>query len=559
VLPFENLSGEKNSKYFTDGMQDLILTKLADIGDLKVIARTSTERYSSHPADLKTIGRQLGVATILEGSVQKAGNQVLINVQLIDADTDAHIWAEAYTRSLSNIFGVEGEVAQKVADALNAKLTAVEAARVANAPTTNAAALDAFLRGEYDMANFNRGLVKADVTNAVRNYSEAVKQDPRFALAWARLANAQVFMHGMTNDNPALVAQYVSAAKTSIAHALALQPDLAEAYVSQGIYDIFVSGNLDDALRAFARAHTLQPQNERAMWFTGYTFAAQGKPQEAGRAYRRAQVLDPRRPPIQLAGIEWDLRHFAEAERLLKRALAIDPTSWVATDSLAGLYAFTGHLDRMGALLASVPESVKANPNFVDTLGTYLTYRRDWPAARKLYAQAKEPQNLHAAYFPIETLRGNVEWYAGDHAAALAQYRLALSLVEAQLKSHPDSRRWHGELAWLYARIGHDQEALQQAEIVAHGRRDPKTGVVRGAPYIGRMLALIEAQIGKPGKAIAQLDELLAAPTGSAISVPLLKLEPAWDPIRNDPRFKALLKKYEDTAPAAASSGAGDD
>jgi TolB-like protein len=149
VLPFENLSTDKGNAYFADGMQDLVLTKLADIGDLKVISRTSTEKYKSHPDDLKTIGQQLGVATILEGSVQKAGNQVLINLQLIDARSDGHLWAQSYQRDLTNIFGVEGEVAEKVATALKAKLTPVESARVANVPTTNAAALDAFLQGKY--------------------------------------------------------------------------------------------------------------------------------------------------------------------------------------------------------------------------------------------------------------------------------------------------------------------------------------------------------------------------------------------------------------------------
>src|SRR6185312_15008700 len=183
VLPFENLSGDKDNAYFADGMQDLILTKLADIGDLKVISRTSTAKYESHPDNLKVIAQQLGVATILEGSVQKADDQVLINVQLIDAQTDNHLWADSYTRTLDNIFGVEGEVAGKVADALKAKLSPSETAAVANVPTKNPAAYDAYLRGESYLDQMWAGNF-AVVPKAVAAFREATDHDPQFALAW---------------------------------------------------------------------------------------------------------------------------------------------------------------------------------------------------------------------------------------------------------------------------------------------------------------------------------------------------------------------------------------
>jgi TolB-like protein/Flp pilus assembly protein TadD len=555
VLPFENLSDDKKNEYFVAGMQDLILTKLADIGGLKVIARTSTAKYASHSDDLESVGQQLGVATILEGSVQKSGKEVLINVQLIDAKTDAHIWAESYTRTLDNIFGMEGEVAGKVAKALNAKLTQAEAARVASIPTTNAAAYDAYLRGEYHMTAFNRGEMKPDVAAAVREYSGAVRQDPAFALAWARLANAQVFLSGMTYDDPALLTSLRSQARTSIAKALALQPDLAEAYVSQGIYDLFASGDWHAALAAFAKARVLQPQNERAMWFTGYTLRGLGDVEDSIRAFRKARVLDPERPPTELASDEMYLHHFAEAERLWQRALAINPDSWVTLDALARLYAYLGDLKSMSALIESASASVKANPNFTDTKGNYLFYRRDWDAARKLYAQAKEPQNLHAAFYPVEIPRGDVEWYADNKPAARAQYQRAASLIEATQRRNPKSTRWHAELGWVYARLGRDAEALQQGRL-ALGAEDPSSGVVRHAPQGALALAQIDAQVGKAAEAIGILDTLLAMPKGTAISVPLLKLDPVWDPIRKDPRFQALLKKYPAPVPATTSGAA---
>ncbi len=188
VLPFENLSSDKDNGYFADGMQDLILTKLADIGQLKVISRTSTLKYASHPDDLKTVGRQLGVATVLEGSVQKAGNQVLINVQLIDAQTDAHIWAKSYQRTLDNVFGVEGEVAGKIADALKARLSPTESAALAHRPTRNPAAYNAFLKAQYHgRAVWNATGGYAELFKlADQEFAEAVRLDPSFALAYAR-------------------------------------------------------------------------------------------------------------------------------------------------------------------------------------------------------------------------------------------------------------------------------------------------------------------------------------------------------------------------------------
>ena len=543
VLPFENLSADKDNAYFADGIQDLILTKLADIGELKVIARTSTEQYGSHPDSLARIGEQLGVATFLEGSVQKAGKEVLINVQLIDASTQAHIWAQSYTRTLTNVFGVESEVADKVAKALNAELTQAEAAQVAAIPTTNAAAYDAFLRGEYHMTNFNRGLMKPAVVTAVAEYSEAVQRDPKFALAWARLANAQTFLGGMTNDDPALRTKLRGQARLSIAKATALQPDLAEAWVSQGIYDYFVGGDWRAALDAFRKAHALQPQDAGASWWVAYTLIALGEARDAIQVLQRLQAIDPKRALPMLGGAQADLHHFADATQTLQRALALDPDSWNTLDLLADLYAYLGDLPGMGKLIENAPAGIKTNPNFTDTVGQYLFYRRDWSSARKLYARAREPQNLHAAFYPIEVKRGDVEWYADNKTAAARQYQLAIPLLRAQLQQQQDSVRWRAELGWVYARLGRDKEALQLGTLRL-GTPDPAPEAIRHSQRQALKLAGIEAQVGKTADAVAILDTLLAQPTGWRISVPLLQMDPVRDPIRKDPRFQALLKKY---------------
>src|SRR5574340_62256 len=231
VLPFENLSTDKANAYFADGMQDLILTKLAVIGDLKMISRTSTVQYASHPEDLKTIGQQLGVATVLEGSVQKSGNQVLINVQLVDTQTDNHIWAQSYQRTLDNVFGVEGEVAEKIAAALDAKLTHAETARLAA---------------------------------AIPLYRQAITTDPGFALAYARLSYAESdFTYEGAGGKDA--AQLNSQARADAEQAFKLAPDLAAAQLALGYNDYWGRRDFYSALKAFAATLALRPNDPDAL------------------------------------------------------------------------------------------------------------------------------------------------------------------------------------------------------------------------------------------------------------------------------------------------------
>jgi TolB-like protein/Tfp pilus assembly protein PilF len=269
VLPFENLSEDKANAYFADGMQDMILTKLAGIGDLKVISRTSTAKYASHPENLRLVAQQLGVATILEGSVQKSGNQVLINVQLIDTATDNHLWAEAYPRALDNIFGVEGEVAQKVADALKAKLTAAETANVAKPPTQNPAAYDWFLKAEYQLQQAQSSLVEGPFLAADADYRQAIALDPDFALAHAKLAYSQMRRHWYVKY---LSATEMAGVKPSIDRALALAPDLPEAHVALGYYHYWGFHHYDDANAEFKRALQVAPSNIAAL--SGLAFIA---------------------------------------------------------------------------------------------------------------------------------------------------------------------------------------------------------------------------------------------------------------------------------------------
>ena len=290
MLPFENLSRDPDNAYFATGIQDEILTRLAKIGALKVISRNSTQQYAARPGNLSEIARQLGVANILEGSVQKAGDQVHINVQLIRAATDEHLWAESYNRKLENIFGVEGEVATAVAEALKAKLTGAEQQALEQKPTNNPEAYDAYLRGlAYSL---RPGYSEADNLNAIKHFSEAVKLDPKFALAWAWLAHENAL--GYFNTIGADVRGLREAAKRAAETAIELQPDLGEAYLAQGYSQYYGDSDYGGAISSFEKAGQLSPSNSQVPQALAFVCRRLGEWQRSLDYFRQATQLDPR-------------------------------------------------------------------------------------------------------------------------------------------------------------------------------------------------------------------------------------------------------------------------
>src|SRR5579885_181224 len=352
VLPFENLSEEKGNAYFADGMQDLILTKLADIGDLKVISRTSTAKYQSHPDDLKTIAQQLGVATILEGSVQKAGDQVLINVQLIDARDDNHLWAESYQRTLDNIFGVEGEVAQQVADALKVKLSGGEQRTLAAVPTRDPGAWNAFLKAETLSQKARDSENAADFAEAAANYRRAIALDPAFALAYAQLAYTQLNDLWFASHSAALV----PSAKAAADRALALAPDLPEAHVALGYYWYWGLFDYDKAIDEFQQAVKLSPANLEARKGLAFVWRRQGKFEQSLAAFRQMLTVAPRDRVLldEYGDTLMKLRRYPEAQQALQQALAIDPDYVDAKDVLVQVLLF-GFGDVQGARAVITP------------------------------------------------------------------------------------------------------------------------------------------------------------------------------------------------------------
>src|SRR5438128_2633798 len=351
VLPFQNLSDDKSNGYFTDGIQDEILTRLSKIAALKVISRTSTQKYKSAHENLREVGQQLGVANFLEGSVQKVANAVHVNVQLIRAATDEHLWAESYNRKLDDVFGVEGEVANAIADQLNAKLSGAEQKAVAEKPTQNAAAYDAYLRAiAIDNAT------TLETTKRVAGlYADAVRLDPQFALAWARLAVArsQLYFNGVdleTNSGPAV--------KEAADRAISLQPELGEAWLAQGVYRYRVLRDFHGPLQSSQEALTRLPNSAFVLDQMAHLERRLGQIDEAQKHYHAAAQLDPRNIGIllTLGDTIQSVRRFDEAQTIFDRALEMSPGNEGAVAGKALSFQGQGRLNEAAELLAKAPD-----------------------------------------------------------------------------------------------------------------------------------------------------------------------------------------------------------
>lgn len=550
VLPFENLSNDKDNAYFVAGMQDLILTKLADIGDLKVISRTSTAKYASRPEDVKTIGQQLGVATLLEGSVQKAGNQVLVNVQLIDAASDAHIWAQDYTRTLDNLFGVEGEVAEKIATALHAELSPEQSAQLAAAPTTNKDALDAFLRAEYQANQANINFDTASWKAALPLYRQAVAHDPAFALAWARLSYTESELAWFGGGGES-VKQLVAQARSDAGKALKLAPDLAAAQIALGYCDYYGRGDYAGALTAFAAALKLKPNDPGALAAQGFVERRQGRLDAAIASLQRAFALDPRNSSLAVElGQTWmQGSRYLEAERAFQRALALDPHNLNAKGFLSNaiLYA-SGDIPRAQAAAAGDDPELKL------TRVALLSYQRKYQQALALLDGIPDtPDNFGSGTGGGPKTMQQAELYRrmGNTARSRPLFAQMLPWVRAQLSQQQGIIQGFG---WQYLAetelgLGHTTQALDaiaKVQAIIDHTRDHIYG-----PELMYFNSALYAEARRPDLAVPLLAKTLSSPgIGINYSPVMLWLDPAWDPIRHDPGFQALLQKYAQYEPA---------
>ncbi len=545
VLPFDNLSDDKSNAYFAIGIQDEILTRLASLADLKVISRTSTTKYKSKPEDLKTVGQQLGVGTILEGSVQKAGDKVRVNVQLIDTRTDTHLWANSYDHEMSDIFAVESEVASMIAQQLNAKLTGSAQKIIAQKPTQIAAAYNAYLRGlGIEHGQFS------DSSNeeAAAAYAEAVRLDPKFAVAWARLGLVRSFLYfNGTNKGP----RASEAVREAADRAIELQPELGEAWLAQGAYLYRVVRDFPGALKAYDEAQKRLPNSALVNEYMAYVERRLGYWQEAEAHYLKAAELDPR--DYQLwRSIAEELfkfkRRYPEAQAALDRALEISPNDKGAITAKADVFQEEGRLDAAAKELGRLPKGSTDNYSMLVRAFQAMQERQfdtaiSW--TEQITKELKPGQPVSTSKIVALTFQGYCQEWAGRPSQAHATFeRIVQAIAPTQGSAVvADSRGTRSFLALAYAGLGDKERALEQArQAVADYEND---AVVK--PRSEDWLAKIQARFGDFDAAIAALPRLIEVPGG--VTPGDLRFSPFWDPLRQDPRFQQLLAGKEEIRP----------
>src|SRR5438034_4091241 len=544
VLPFENRSEDKASAYFADGIQEEILMRLSKIADLKVISRTSTQHYKNAPGNLPEIARQLGVAHILEGSVQKSGDAVRVNVQLIKAANDSHVWGDTFDRKLTDIFSVETEVARAIADQLQAKLTGREEQALAAKPTNNPEAYDVYLRGlAYTLKTDNTA---ANALGAQKYLREAVRLDPRFALSWAVLSyiDARGYLTESLQPTVALREEARQAAET----ALTFQPNLGEAVLAKGYYHYACLKDYDTAVRYFEQARQFMPNSSRIPEQLAYVARRRGQWDRGEAYFNEAERLDPRNVYLltQHAYSYICLRRFPEALRKLDQVLDIIPDDVDTLAAKAGIAQAEGDLPRAAALLAPLhPNADDASALETQVYQTILERRPAQIIPRLKEILAKPDPAL--GYFNGE-LRFYLGWaqdVGGDHAAAQERWRQARSELEPFLKEQPENYSLIGDLTLANMDLGDKAAAFTLAEHAMAAIPIGKDAADGPGPM--EILARVAAQMREPDRAIAALQKLLSIPYEGALAanVPLtpalLRLDPMFDPLRNDPRFKKLV------------------
>ena len=463
ILPFENLSGDKANAYFADGIQDEILMRLSKIADLKVISRTSTQHYKSAPENLPEIAKQLGVAHILEGRVQKSGDAVRVNVQLIRAANDSQLWADTFDRKLTDIFSVESEVAKAIADQLQAKLTGHEEQEIAAKPTDNPEAYDAYLRGlAYTLKTYP---TSANVLGAQKYLREAVRLDPKFALGWALLSyvDARGYITQSVQPTVALREEARQAAET----ALTLQPNLGEAVVAKGAYHYWILKDYDTAVRYFEQARQLLPNSSRIPELLAYVARRRGQWDRSKAYFNEAERLDPRNVNLltQQATTDIALRRFPEALRKLDQILDITPDDNDTLVTMAAIAQAEGDLPRASALLAPLHPGADDSGDVETQVYQAILGRRPTQIIPRLKEILAKPDPA-LGYINGE-LRFWLGWaqdVAGDHAAAQETWRQARRELEPFLKEQPDNYALIGDLALTNMGLGDKAAALALSE-----------------------------------------------------------------------------------------------
>ena len=541
VLPFENLSDEKENAYFADGVQDDVLTNLSKISDLRVISRTSVMQYRGRPTNLREIGKALGVSNILEGSVRRSGNKVRVNVQLIDANTDEHVWANDYDGDVTDVFALQSDLAHEIAKALQAKLSPAEKSQMTRKPTENGEAYLAFVQAHDLSCSYED---PAKLKQSEQLYQRAVDLDPNFALALARYSQLESWMVHDGDRSP----ERRNKARSLAERALQLQPDLPEAHLALGFSYYWGDNDYDAALKEFEIAQRTLPNESEVYLALGAIQRRQGKWAESTANLEKAANLNPKDTwPLQNLTFNYAMqRNFGAANKTIDRALELNPKGiglWeikvkLAIAEKADFSVYEQVLEKMKSLPMSSEERLKV----VGAQADLLLFQRKYQQVMQL-AQSIPDESLAAIpdapagkYYAI----GVAQKGLGDDAAARTAFLQAKNILEEQLKQKPDDAGLHIQLAKLLARLGEKDAGIAEAQRATDLRPESKDAF--DGPRVTEDVAQVYAIIGDNARAIELLDGLLSRPTG--VTLQSLKVNPAWDPIRSDPAFQALFAKY---------------
>ncbi len=546
VLPFENLSGDPDNAYFAEGIQEEILTRLASIADLRVISRSSTSQYQSKPRNLAEIAKQLGVANILEGTLQKMADQVRINVQLINVQTDSALWAETYDRKLTDIFAVESEVAKGIAGSLQAKLTGREEQALAVKPTNNPEAYDAYLRGlAYSLKPANTA---QNALGAQKYLREAVRLDPKFALSWALLSFVEARAYRTQNLQPTVALR--DEARQAADTALNLQPDLGEAILAKGFYHYACLKDYDTAVSYFEQARQFLPNSSRIPELLAYLTRRRGQWDQSEAYFNQAEQLDPRNVTLlfQHALSYKNRRLFPQALRKLDQILNIMPDDMDTIMEKAVIAQAEGDLPRAAALMTPMQPAAD-NTNAVETQAYQAILERSYApiTSRLKELLAKSDPPLGSSKGELRFWLGWTQEVVGDHVSAQQSWQQARRELESYITQEPDNDSLLGHLALIEMSLGDKAAALAHSERVIAAVPIEKDAL--DGPASIEFLARVAAGLGDADRAIAALQKLIRTPYAGPLgpSAPLtpalLRLDPMFDPLRNDPRFQKLCEE----------------
>ncbi len=544
VLPFDNFSDDKQNSYFADGIQDDILTALSKISDLKVISRSSVMRYQDKNRNLPQIGRELNVAHLLEGSVRREGDEIRVTAQLIDARTDAHLWAETYDRKLSDIFAIQSEIAQKIVNQLRATLSPTEKAALTLRPTQDLQAFDLFLQAKQLITNFaDTPDRKETLLNALRLLDEAITRDNRFALAfcWAAIGNDNLYWHHL-DHTPARL----ELAESYVRQALTLDPDLGEAHLAKAL--VFYHGYRDyaQARQQLAIARRSLPNNAEVYSLTGYIDRREGKWDDGTKNLEKAAELDPRN--LRVLGdleLQYDLlRRYDDKEKLFERAIAANPATTDYFQLLRGETELEkGNLPQARRVLDQVPPQY--DPDGAATVAriNLLLYEGNASGALALLEASKLAELVGGtgSLLPRSYYEGQIARAQGDKARTEAAFTTARHEVELKIHNEPDNALLYGLSCVINAGLGRKEEALSQGRRAVELLPVSKDAV--DGPVPAAYLAMGSAWLGEIDSATEQLTTLAAHPGGPDYGQ--LKFDPAWKNVRSDPRFQTMLSQLE--------------